>query len=140
MSQNVKRTATLSDMVLANWEIKFNINSIIKKMESRHYLVYFIIILGFSILSCKKEPKIDYYFSNNVQIIKSTPTRLAGTLFIDDLIGVTNIETVGSFILLISPRNEKLFNVFDSSESPKGSFGLKENPYRKRGIETVLFR
>ncbi len=94
-------------------------------MNSRRHITYCsIIILGYSLLSCAKAPKTDY-FSKDVQIIQPSPSRLSGTLLIDSLLGISNVEVVDSFIVLISPRNEKLFNIFDFSGNPKGNFGLK---------------
>lgn len=78
-----------------------------------------------SIYSCRNEKTADY-FSEDTQIISQPlPVRLPGTLVVSDLIGVSNIEVVDSLIVLISPRNEKIFNVFDLKGNHKGDFGIR---------------
>ncbi len=84
-----------------------------------------MILMGLMTSSCKKDMKNNYYFSNEIEIIKSTPERLPGFLLIDSLIGVSNVESVDSFIVLVSPHREKLFQVFDFVGNNKGNFGVK---------------
>lgn len=92
-------------------------------MKPRFILTYCLFFVFF--ISCKNERNTDY-FSTDTQIIsQSQSIKLTGTPLINDLIGTSNIEIVDNLIVLISPRNEKIFKVFDLEGNFKGDFGLR---------------
>jgi len=81
-------------------------------------------MLALFAVSCGKTEKAAY-FSDDVQVFRPKPEKLPGKLLIDSLMGVSNIETIGGLILLITPQNEKLFGVYDLMGNPQGVFGIR---------------
>jgi len=82
------------------------------------------VVFAFLTLSCGKKQSAAY-FSDDVQVFRPKPERLPGKLLIDSLMGISNIEIVNGLIVLTSPRNEKLLNIYDVLGKPLGTFGIK---------------
>lgn len=90
-------------------------------MKSHFTLIWLV----FFVCSCKNGKDTDY-FSKDTQIISQyLSKKLPGTLLIDSLIGISNIEFVDSLIVLITPRKEKMFSIFDIEGKFKGDYGSK---------------
>jgi len=75
------------------------------------------VVFAFLAVSCGKKESAAY-FSDDVQIFRPKPERLPGKLLIDSLMGISNIEIVNGLIVLTSPRNEKLLNIYDVLGKP----------------------
>jgi len=93
-------------------------------MNYSRSILYLGAMLALLAVSCGKKEKATY-FSDDVRIFRPNPERLPGKLLIDSLIGISNIETVDGLIILTSPRNEKLLNVYDVMGKPLGVFGIR---------------
>jgi len=93
-------------------------------MKYRRSILCFGAVAFFLTTSCGRKEQVAY-FSDDVHIFRPHPERLPGRLLIDSLMGMLDIEIVDGLIVLTSPRNEKLLNVYDVTGHSRGVFGVR---------------
>lgn len=82
------------------------------------------IFIAVLVSGCNQTP----YFTENICFYNANEnnvTDIEGRLFIDDLVGIGNIETIGEYLCLFMINNDTLFNVYSTDGSYLTSFGIK---------------
>lgn len=83
-----------------------------------------IVFVSLLVCSCNQTP----YFTDNIRtynVSEAVSISIEGTLLIDDLVGVRNIETIGEYLCLFMVSNDTLFNIYSTKGQYLSSFGGK---------------
>lgn len=88
--------------------------------------VYYLLII-FSLFSCSERP-VSYFAGNACKsIILKDSLILNGEIIVRDIFGAIDIEVVDGYVVLITPRKENVFCVYNLQGDSLSAFGVRGN-------------